>query len=121
VAYPVERAHDVAAAIERSDRFGDEHIVPSERAMRAKRIGPDRASIAVDKQMGILFRHAERLLCGNRHAALGCAGDPADKLLSRALLLPSGRRRRARGQSERERGEETRHSRTIIDSADERF
>src|SRR4051794_40408617 len=79
--------------------------------MRAKRIGPDRASIAVDEQMGIVLRNAKRLLCGNRHAALGCAGGPADKLLSRALLLPSGRRRRARGQSERECGEETRHAR----------
>src|SRR5207244_429572 len=80
----VKRAHEVAAAIIGTDRFGHQHIVATKSAL-PKPIGPDRPTVAVEKHVPIAFGYAKRLLRGDEDATLRGARDAAGK-------FPVGRR-----------------------------
>src|SRR5207248_11658513 len=111
----VKRAHEVAAAIIGTDRFGYQHILATKCAL-PQPIGPDRPPVAVEKHVPIAFGHAKRLLRGDEDATLRGARD-ADGKFPVGRRLPRARRWNGAGaENERKQGEIARHARSIAHS-----
>src|SRR4051812_13965806 len=90
LAHRIERADEVALAILRSNRLGDEHVPLSEGAACVLDVvQPDRPAAAVQKSAPICYPEALRLLDG--HAALGSTRKASGNFDERSACISCGR------------------------------